>query len=180
MRRQPFMSRRLLLLASSGVLLAACSPSDPAFIYRASPSTTPPEKMQRLLLWLPPNDDYLDGKGVSTAFVAALAPYRVAVETGRSSRLELARSEDQKALIEQFKPTYRLEIDVVEGTSEAHSITSTTSSTKTTATSIILRGVLYRGADRTPLARFHYRAKSKSAPVFVALVVEKLRADGYL
>ena len=144
MGRQPSVSRRLFLLASSGTVLSACVTSDPALIYQSPAAAAPPVKMQRLLLWLPPNDDYVDGNSISAGFVAALSPYRVVVEAGRANRLELARGDDQKAAIEQFNPTYRLEIDIIDGVSATRGSVS--------ATSIILRGVLYRGGSRTPLA----------------------------
>ena len=172
MWQQPSVSRRLVLLASSGIVLAACVTSDPTFVYEPSPATVPPAKMQRLLLWLPPDDDVLNGKSVSAAFTAALAPYRVIVEAGRSNRLELARSDDQKAAIENFNPTYRLEIDIVEGRSATRGSQS--------AMSFILRGTLYRGAGKAPLAKFHYHLKSKTPQDFVNQVVEKLKASGYL
>jgi hypothetical protein len=128
--------------------------------------------MQRLLLWLPPNDDYVDGNSISAGFVASLSPYRVVVEAGRANRLELARGDDQKAAIEQFNPTYRLEIDIIDGGSVTRGSAS--------AMSFILRGVLYRGAGRTPLARFDFHARSKRVPELAAQVVEKWKAGGYL
>ncbi len=128
--------------------------------------------MQRLLLWLPPDDNVLDGQSVSTAFTTALGPYKVVVEAGRASRLELARSDDQKAAIENFNPTYRLEIDVVEGQSGSRGSVS--------VMSVVLRGTLYRGTGRVPLAKFHYRLRSKNPQDFVSQVVEKLKTSGYL
>jgi len=112
MEPQPFPSRRLFLLASGSAVLAACVTSDPTFIYESPPVSAPPAKMQRLLLWLPPNDDKIDGTNLSAAFSAALAPYGVVVETGRATALELARGSDQKGYIDRFNPTHRLEIDI--------------------------------------------------------------------
>lgn len=176
MARQSCLSRRLFLLASGGaassLFLAACASPDPAFVHEPLPAPSPPVKMQRLLLWLPENDGRLDGANVAARFVSALAPYGVVVETGRSTRLELDRSADQKEIIEKFRPTYRLEIDVPAG--------RTVTQGSVTATSFLVRGVLYRGASRTPLARFHFHARSKQVPRFVEQVVEKLKESGYL
>ena len=48
------------------------------------------------------------------------------------------------------------------------------------AMSVILKGVLYRGAGRTPLARFDFHARSKKVPELATQVVEKWKAGGYL
>ena len=129
--------------------------------------------MQRLLLWLPPNDERLDGAGIAARFESELAPYGVVVETGRSTKLEVDRSGDQKGIIEKFNPTYRFEIDVGEGRTASQGST-------VIATSFLVRGMLYPGASRTPLERFHYHARSKSIPRFVDQVVESLKTGGYL
>jgi hypothetical protein len=185
MARRSFLSRRLFLLASGGlasaILLNACV-SDPAFVHEplASPSP-PPAKMQRLLLWLPASDARLDGANVAARFTSALAPYGVTMETGRSTRLEVDRSADQKAVIEKFRPTYRLEIDIPEGRSETSTLENRSGSTSgVSATSFVVRGVLYRGDSRTPLARYHFHAQSRYATRFVEQVVEKLKDGGYL
>ena len=169
---QPSVSRRLFLLAFSAEALASCVTSDPTFIYEAPPVAALPAKMQRLLLWLPPNDDRIDATNLSAAFSAALAPYGVAVETGRATSLELARGTDQKGYIDRFNPNYRLEIDIAEGASATRGSQS--------AMSVILKGVLYRGAGRTPLARFDFHARSKKVPELATQVVEKWKAGGYL
>jgi len=46
--------------------------------------------------------------------------------------------------------------------------------------SIILKGVLYRGAGRAPIGRFDFHAKSKKVPELATQVVEKWKALGYL
>ncbi len=129
--------------------------------------------MQRLLLWLTPNDERLDGAGVAARFESALAPYGVVVETGRSTKLEVDRSGDQKSIIDKFNPTYRFEIDLGEGRTASQGST-------VIGTSFLVRGMLYRGNSRTPLERFYYQARAKSIPRFVDQVVEKLKAGGYL
>lgn len=129
--------------------------------------------MQRLLVWLPPNDERLDGAGVAARFQSALAPYGVGVETGRSTKLEVDRSGDQKSIIDKFNPTYRLEIELGEWRTVSQGST-------VIGTSFVVRGVLYRGTSRTPLERFRYQARSKSIPRFVDQVVESLKTGGYL
>lgn len=176
MAQQSALSRRLFLLASGGAagssVLAGCAASDPNFVHEPLPVPSPPAKMQRLLLWLPPDDNWLNGASVAAKFVSALAPYGVTVETGRSTKLEIDRSVEQKEVIEKFRPTYRLEIDLRDARS------STQGSVSTTA--FLMLGVLYRGVSRTPLEKFHYRAQSKDTPRFADQVVEKLKARGYL
>lgn len=176
MVRQPFLSRRLFLLVSGGVAgssaLAGCASPDPNFVHEPLPTPSPPVKMQRLLLWLPYSDEWLDGEYLAARFVRALTPYGVTIESGRSTKLEVDRSAEQKEIIDTFKPTYRLEIDIRDArTSTQGSVVNT---------SFLVRGVLYRGASRAPLARFHYHARSKQIPRFVDQVVEKLKAGGYL
>lgn len=176
MAQQSSLPRRLFLLASGGaassLFLAACASPDQAFIHEPLPAPSPPVKMQRLLLWLPPNDQRLDGANLAARFVSLLAPYGIVMETGRSTRLELDRSADQRATIERFRPTYRLEIDIPEG--------RTVTQGSVTATSYLVQAVLYRGASGTPLARFHFHARSKQVPRFADQVVEKLKESGYL
>ncbi len=176
MPERSFLSRRLFLLASGGAasssVLAACASPDSSFVYEPLPALSPPVKMQRLLLWLPPNNQWLDGVNVTARFVSALAPYGVIVETGRSTRLEVDRSADQREIIGRFRPTYRLEIDIPEARARTQG--------SVTATSFLVQGVLYRGASQTPLARFHFHAQSKQAPRFADQVVDKLKAGGYL
>ncbi len=129
--------------------------------------------MQRLLLWLTPNDERLDGAGIAARFESALAPYGIVVEIGRSTKLEIDRNGDQKDIVEKFNPTYRFEIDVGAGRTASQGST-------VISTSFLVRGVLYSGASRMPLERYHYQARSKSIPRFVDQVVESLKAGGYL
>ena len=176
MMQEPFLSRRLFLLLSGcvagGAALVGCASPDPNFVHEPLPAPSPPVKMQRLLLWLPHSDEWLDGGNLAATFVRALTPYGVVVESGRSAKLEVDRSADQKEIVDTFKPTYRLEVDIRDAR------TSTQGSMS--VTSFLVRAVLYRGAGRTPLERFHYGARSKQIPRFVDQVVEKLKASGYL
>lgn len=176
MAQQSFFLRRQFLVVAGGAagssVLTGCASPDPDFIHEPLPAPSPPVKMQRLLLWLPHSDEWLAGTNVVARFVSALAPYGVTVETGRSTKLEVDRSAEQNEIIEKFRPTYRLEIDIRDAR------TSTQGSA--TSTSFLVRGVLYRGAGRAPLERFHYRARSKDIPRFVNQVVEKMKVGGYL
>jgi hypothetical protein len=176
MMPEPFLSRRLFLLFSGGVAagsaVVGCASPDPNFVYELLPAQSPPVKMQRLLLWLPHSDEWLDGTNLAASFVSALTPYGVVVESGRSAKLEVDRSAEQKQIVDTFKPTYRLEVDISDARTSAQGSMS--------VTSFLVRAVLYRGAGRTPLARFHYHARSKQIPRFVGQVVEKLKAGGYL
>jgi hypothetical protein len=104
--------------------------------------------------------------------VKALAPYGVAVETGRSTKLELDRTADQKAITETFRPTYRLEMDIVDA--------SSATSGNISVTAFVLRGVLYRGGSRAPLARFYLQGRDRQAPRLAEEVVANLKAGRYL
>ena len=174
MQLQASVSRRRLLmgvgLASVGGALAACA--EPSFVLEPVAAAPPPVKMQRLLLWLPPDDKTVDWPIFARQLASALAPYGVTTETGRSTRLSLSRSDDQKASIASFNPTYRLEIDITDATSVG--------SGTVTAASIIVMGALYRGAGRTPLAKFHHHARSRTVPELVPQLVEMFRKGGYL
>ena len=174
MEPQTSVSRRRLLLgagiAVSGSVLAACA--EPSFVLEPVAAAPPPVKMQRLLLWLPPDDKTVDWALFARQLASALAPYGVSVEAGRSIRLSLSRSDDQKASIASFNPTYRLEIDIADATSVG--------SGTVTAASIIVMGALYRGASRTPVAKFHHHARSRTVPELVPQLVEMFRKGGYL
>jgi hypothetical protein len=167
-------SRRFFLtgaVVAGASALGACTPK-PSFIYESLPVASPPARMQRLLLWLPPSDYPLDGTKVAAEFVKALAPYGVAVETGRSTKLELDRTADQKAITETFRPTYRLEMDIVDA--------SSATSGNISVTAFVLRGVLYRGGSRAPLARFYLQGRDRQAPRLAEEVVANLKAGRYL
>lgn len=177
MGRQLSVSKRRFLLAVGGIVgaavLAACTERAPTFILEPTPAAAaPPVKMQRLLLWLPSGDKTVEWSFFASQLTAALAPYVVTVETGRAHRLEISRSDKQKALIESFKPTYRLEIDM--------GATASTTIGATTTMQANMVGTLYQGASRTPLARFHHRARSRAVPELVTQIVEMFRKSGYL
>lgn len=175
MKRPISLSRRLFLVASGGAasagVLTACETA-PTFVYEPLASGPPPVKMQRLLLWLPPTDDYVDGAKLTSEFVRELAPFGVAVESGRENGLSISRSDDQKKIVRRFNPTYRLEIDLSGG----HRATQGSMISMSTH----LIATLYRGTSTTPLARFHHHLQSKQAPRFVEKVVQNLKAGGYL
>jgi hypothetical protein len=161
---------RRLIIGSLVPFLASCGGSRRNFTYETS--AAPPTKIERLLLWLPAGDYILDGKAQESAFADALAPYNVGVRSGRTRPLELERSKDQRPLIAVFNPTHRLEIDIVEASSISRG--------RFSATSAVVRGVLYERDSRTRLAMFYYALADKHAPELAGLVVERLRATGYL
>jgi len=152
-------------------ILTSCGPSRPAFTYDVLPVAPPPTKIERLLLWLPPANRFLDDQRVAASFATALAPYGVALETGNTKVMELDRGDDQKSIIQRFNPTHRLEIDIAE---------MTVSSGRFSGASVVLAGVLYRRDNKVPLVRFTYDLRSTEAPDLAAKVVERLRATGYL
>jgi hypothetical protein len=162
----------MFLAAPGAVILGSCGPSRPAFTFDVAPGAPPPTRIERLLFWLPPSNFILDDRSVAASFAAALAPYGVTLETGNTKVLELDRSDDQRAVIQRFNPTHRLEIDIVELTAASKGAFS--------GTSAVLRGILYRRDSKVPLARFDYVWRSKDAPGLAAQVVERLRATGYL
>jgi hypothetical protein len=175
MSRPSLVSRRLFLLASGGAagasVLAACETAS-NFVYEPLASGPPPVKIQRLLLWLPTNDDVIDGRRITAEFVRDLAPYGVAVEAGRANRLQISRADDQREIVQRFQPNYRLEI----GFSGGHRATYGSASSLST----LVQAQLYRGASATVLARFSYHAQSRDVPRFVQQVVENLKTGGYL
>jgi hypothetical protein len=174
MKQNASFPRRLFLqsagLVSSSAVLAACA--EPAFVLEPVAPAPPPVKMQRLLLWLPPDDKTVDWALFASQLGSALSPFGVTTETGRSIRLSLSRSDDQKASIARFNPNYRLEIDIADATSVG--------SGTVTAASIIVMGALFRGDSRTPLARFHHHARSRTVPQLAPEIVEMFRKGGYL
>lgn len=165
LRQSPLTRRRFLLVSGvvvSGSVLVACE-TPPTFVHEPLTSGPAPVKMQRLLLWLPPNDDFIDGKFITAEFVRLLAPFGIAVEAARASRVELYRGDEQKEIVRRFNPTYTLEIDIVRG------VTS----------SLLVRASLYRGGGTKPLERFLHHAQSKDPRRFVRQMVESLKAGGY-
>jgi len=170
MWRRSLLSRRGILLASGVVVgssvLAACD-KPPTFVHEPFGSGPAPVKMRRLLLWLPPNDDFIDGTYVTAEFVRLLAPLGIAVEAGRANRVELYRGTEQEEIIRRFKPTYTLEIDVARGAGGS-------------SPSLLVRAALYRGGGSKPLEKFHHHARSRDPRRFVQQIVESLKAGDYL
>lgn len=170
MWHRSLLSRRRVLLTSgvvSGILVLSACDKPPTFAHEPLNSGSAPVRMQRLLLWLPPNDDFIDGKYITSEFVRLLAPFDIVVEAGRASRVELYRGTEQSEIVQRFNPTYTLEIDVARGSGG-------------NSPSLLVRAALYRGGGSKPLEKFHHHAQSKDPRRFVQQIVESLKAGGYL
>jgi hypothetical protein len=162
------MQRRLLLAASVGALATAgCQSGGKVLGVTIPPNVPPPKKIERILIWFPPQTAFVDEKKLDPAFVSAFAPYGVTVRAGRSTALELNRGEDQASLMNELKATHRLEIEV------AYSRSSNTSEW-------ILSAALYAGTGRTPLLTLLYRPSGFYDDGLVRVVMQELREHGYL
>jgi hypothetical protein len=150
------MQRRTLLAATVGALVTAgCMPEGKVLQVSAPPTAPPSRKIERVLVWLPPQE-YIARAKLGDAFVSAFAPYGVQVRVGRAIALEL-------------KATHRLEVEVAyyrEGGSAPGTVT--------------FAAVLYAGTSRTPLMTLHYRPAALSDYSLADVVVQKLRERGYL
>jgi hypothetical protein len=163
------MQRRTLLAATVGALVSAgCVPEGKVLQVTAPPSTPPAGKIERVLVWLPPQEGIARPK-LGDAFVSAFAPYGVSVRVGRAIPLELNRGDDQAAMMNELKATHRLEVEVAyyrEGGSSPGQLT--------------LAVAVYAGTSRTPLMTLHYRPTGLSDYSLADVVVQKLRERGYL
>jgi hypothetical protein len=173
--------RRTIILVAGGVAASCASqPGSAVLATQIPPSTPPPTKITRLLLWLPADDRALDASLFAVRFTAALAPVGGVVAVGRARPAEADRWADQRRFITAFKPTHRLEIDATQ-TGSTRPIELTPS---TTGLIFTLRAVLYAGDGREPLRVFEYGpvrgSTAKTGPGFVDDVVETLRSDDFL
>jgi hypothetical protein len=163
------MQRRTLLAATVGALVTAgCMPEGKVLQVSAPPTAPPSRKIERVLVWLPPQE-YIARAKLGDAFVSAFAPYGVQVRLGRAIALELNRGDDQAPLMNELKATHRLEVEVAyyrEGGSAPGTVT--------------FAAVLYAGTSRTPLMTLHYRPAALSDYSLADVVVQKLRERGYL
>ena len=165
--------RRSLMFMATTSMIAACR--EPK-VYTLGPRIGPPSaKIERLLLWLPADDRALDAKAVADQFRAKLSPFGVVMGVGRSTALELDRSDDQKALIASFRPTHRLEIDIM-----ASGMSGGTSLLVSPIPWVALKAALYVGDSKTPLQTYEYDRVNRAGTKFVDKMVETLQAAGYL
>lgn len=163
------MERRTLLYSIFSPLIAAGCLSEGKLLNVTTPSSAvPPRKIERVVVWLSRNDALVNAK-LGDAFVAAFAPYGIAVRVGRATALELNRGEDQARLMNEVNATHRLEIEV-----------ATFRQVSGSAAEWTLTAVLYAGTSRTPLMALHYRPGGSYDYALAGVVIEKLRERGYL
>jgi len=163
---------RRALLALTGITLAEAVRAAPADLsYSLSKTAPPPRRIERLLVWLPPDDKAVDSAGFATALSTALASYGTVVQIGRAKPLELDRATDQAPLAASFKPTHRLEI----GTSSG-SISSGLSRREWA----VVKLVLYQGEAKTVSALFTFSAAGRQISEMAGVLVGKLKLEHYL
>jgi len=163
------MKRRTLFAATVGALVTAgCVPEGKVLQVSAPPNAPPARKIERVLVWLPPQDGLASAK-LGDAFVTAFAPYGVSVRVGRANALELNRGDDQARLMNELQATHRLEVEIAYYRSGGSSSGGPTFAV-----------VVYAGTSRTPLMTLSYRAGGLSDNSLAAAVVQKLQERGYL
>jgi hypothetical protein len=163
------MQRRTFLVTTVGALATAgCLSEGKLLQVTAPPNAPPPTRIERVLVWLPPQESLVNAK-LGDAFVSAFAPYDVPVRVGRATALELNRGEDQARLISELKATHRLEVEVA-----SFRQVSGTPAQWTLAVS------LFNGTSRRPLMTLQYRPASSYDYSVAGVVVQKLRELGYL
>jgi hypothetical protein len=163
------MQRRTLLAGTVGALVTAgCVPEGKVLQVSAPPNAPPARKIERVLVWLPPQDGLASAK-LGDAFVSAFAPYGVPVRVGRANALELNRGDDQTRLMNELQATHRLEVEVAYYRAGGSSPATLT-----------LAVALYAGTSRTPLMTLSYRAGGLSDNSLAGVVVQTLRERGYL
>lgn len=167
------MLRRTMMLLMAGDAATSCTRVAPTVSTIVLPSAPPPTKIERLLIWFPANDSAVDAKKMADAFAVQLAPFGVAVKAGRSTALELDRGDDQKPFVVAFKPTHRLEIDVAGSVSIG-------GMAGTNLLQSALRVSLYDANGKTPIRAYTLPHRPNTDSASVTLIVEKLKADGYL
>jgi hypothetical protein len=163
------MQRRSLLAATVGALVTAGCLSEGKLLQVTAPANAPPPtRIERVLVWLPPQQGLVSAK-LGDAFVSAFAPYGVPVRVGRATALELNRGEDQARLMNELGATHRLEVELASFRQVGGSSAQWT-----------LAVMLYGGAGRTRLMTFQYEPAGFYDYALAGVVVQKLRERGYL
>jgi hypothetical protein len=174
-----YFDRRTLMLGSLNAfvaifLLAACGPPpQPRTVVPAG--APPPQKIERLLVWLP-ESEFMDAASITEAFKTKFAARGVAVEVGVSTRLELDRREAVRSIASRFRPTNLLEFTYKGSTTQAPNSAREVSlfmiGTLTDTKGSILRQFVFpiRGTD----------SKTLIGQRFVDQVLAKLQEDGYV
>jgi hypothetical protein len=123
------MLRRTMTLGLGCGVLAACvnvpPPPNGDKPLSQPANAPPPQKIQRLLVWIPPPQaaeiktssgarkaPIFSGERFAAELKQQLELHGVEVAVGTSSGFELDRRDEQKALAGRLKPTHRLEVDV--------------------------------------------------------------------
>ncbi|CAN5905514.1 hypothetical protein BH11PSE3_BH11PSE3_33480 [soil metagenome] len=164
------MQRRTFLVMSAGALATTgCLSDEERLQVTTSSNAPPPTRIERVLLWLPPQTGLASAK-FGEAFVSAFAPYGVTVRVDRAKALELNRGEEQAASMSEMEATHRLEVEVAT-LSQGGSMPSSQS------TFIVS---FFIGTSTRPVATFRYVTSSYYDYALAGLVVKKLRGLGYL
>ncbi|MBN9090034.1 MAG: hypothetical protein J0J01_24245 [Reyranella sp.] len=162
------MQRRLLLASVGALLTAGCQPEGKVLQVSAPANAPPPRKIERVLIWLPPETGLASAK-LGDAFVAAFVSQGVPARVGRGTALELNRGDDQAALMNELKATHRVEVEVASYRQVGGNFAQWT----------LVVGV-YAGTSRTPLMALRYQPSGYSDYALAGMVVQKLVERGYL
>ncbi len=181
------MLRRTMTLGLGCGVLAACvnvpPPPNGDKPLSQPANAPPPQKIQRLLVWIPPalageiktpggtrKAPMFSGERFAAELKKQLEPRGVEIGVGTSSGFELDRRDEQKALAARLKPTHRLEVDVGSAFVSQY------------ATVGSMRWVLYNAADTQPV-RSRSVAITPNRDDSVALAddaAKRLEAEGFL
>jgi len=163
------MQRRTLLAGTVGALVTTgCVPEGRVLQVSAPPNAPPSRKIERVLVWLPPQTG-LAGAKLGDAFVSAFAPYGVPVRVGRANALELNRGDDQAALMNELKATHRVEVEIAYYRGGGN-----------LPGELTFAVAVYAGTSRTPVMTLSYQSGGLSDNSLASVVVQKLKERGYL
>ena len=90
---------------------SACLREEPVLSPTQRSSAATPEKIRRLLIWLPKDAGQLKSAEITQVFHARQPLLGIEIKVETAEALELDRREAQRQVIADFKPTHRLEID---------------------------------------------------------------------
>lgn len=169
------MIRRSMFAMFAASVVASCTPPPPTLKAISPASAAPTSKITRLLIWLPADDSAADVKVMALQFTSKLSALGVAVQIGRSNALELDRGDDQKPYIAGFKPTHRLEIDVLVSLLSGGGL-----GVAKRGPTAFLKVALYDAMGKTPLRSFSYGPANKFGGEFAQTILAKLNEDGFL
>jgi hypothetical protein len=181
--QRPDRARRALLRAAPALLLpvllaAACTTGSDLTVEVRNPPNMPvvPERVERLLLWLPPSSAAIDSGRLATSLRARLVAQGATVEVGISQPLELERADAQRPIVERFRPTHRLDIRIISASSTTGNLGSWMN--------VAAAALLYTATGTKPIRGLFVTAKTRLAATPEAAdqladqIVSKLAADG--